>query len=134
MWNQLVSWGTQAYNTASRYVQNATFSSVMGDLKDLGAGMLGVADEVGLFSQDATSQQYVGQATRSDASSYVRSAPNSKFEAGQVDLAKNYGITPDVISKWQSASQSNIPSIRATMKRVPHIPAKGATIDLTAKV
>ena len=133
-WNTLSTWGTQAYQAVSNYASTATLSSVYSDVKNLAGGMLGVADKVGLFSDDATSQQYVGKATRSDASSYVRSAPNSKFEAGAVDLAKNYGLTPAIAQKWQSAQQSNIPSIRATMKRIPPIPAKGVTIDLTAKV
>lgn len=134
MWNTLVNWGTKAYNAVSSYASTATFSSVYSDVKDLAGGMLGVADKVGLFADDATSQQMVGQATRSDASKYVAGAPSSKYTAGQVDLAKNYGMTPTVAQKWQSAQASNIPSIRATMKRIPPIPTKGTTINLTAKV
>lgn len=137
MWNTLVNWGTKAYTAVSNYASTATWSSVYEDVKDLAGGMLGVEDKIGLFAEDKQGNpQYMGagQATRSDADKYVAGAPSSKYTAGQVDLAKNYGMTPTVAQKWQSAQASNIPSIRATMKRIPPIPTKGTTINLTAKV
>lgn len=125
MWNSIISWGTQAWNAGKKlYKQSKPVREAIG-------GFLGVAEETGLLGSDSAEKPYrVAPAPRVDASDIMRGSSASTYRAAQTQ-ASNLGLTPRVMEKWQAAANSNIPSIRATLKRTPPIPKKGVTIRLS---
>lgn len=123
--NSIVKWGTTAWNTGKQLWKDSA-----GIRKTIG-GFLGVADSTGLFATDDRGNETFGinQAQRVDASKYG-SPTRSVYKAAKVD-ADNLALTQRVMDKWQAAANSNIPSIKTTMKRTPPIPKQGVTIRIS---
>ena len=123
--NSIVQWGTTAWNTGKQL-----WNQTAGVRKTIG-GFLGVADSTGLFATDDKGNETFGlnPAQRVDASSYNQTS-RSVYKAAKVD-ADNLALTQRVMDKWQAAANSNIPSIKTTMRRTPPIPKQGVTIRIS---
>jgi len=125
MINSILEWGKQAWQVGKTlYADTKPIRETIG-------GFLGVAEDAGLLGKDSATQPYrVNPAERVDARDVMGSSPRSVYKSAQTK-ASNLGLTPRVMEKWQAASNSNIPAIRATLKRTPPIPKKGVTIRLS---
>ena len=127
--NSIVKWGTTAWNTGKQL-----WNQTAGVRKTIG-GFLGVAQGTtpgsGLFATDDKGNETfsLNPAQRVDASSYNQTS-RSVYKAAKVD-ADNLALTQRVMDKWQAAANSNIPSIKTTMRRTPPIPKQGVTIRIS---
>lgn len=133
--NSIMQWGQSAW-TAGKQLWNRTsgIRSTIGGFLGIAQGTPGQQGYIpgsGLFATDDKGNETFGinQAQRVDASQYG-SPTRSVYKAAKVD-ADNLGLTQRVMDKWQAAANSNIPSIKTTMKRTPPIPKQGVTIRIS---
>jgi len=125
MINTIFEWGKRAWDAGKTlYADTKSIRQTIG-------GFLGVAEDAGLLGNDSAQEPYrVNPAQRVDSRDVMGASQRSTYKAAQIQ-ASNLGLTPRVMEKWQAASNSNIPSIRATLKRTPPILKKGVTIRLS---
>jgi len=123
MFNSIMTWASNAWTVGKQLYQKSK------PVRETIGGFLGVAEKTGLLGSEPEKPYRVNPAQRIDSSDYM-SGSRSVYKAAQTQAA-NLALTPKVMEKWQSAANSNIPSIRATLKRTPPIPKKGVTIRLS---